>query len=382
MTKSGDPTRCDVVVIGGGLQGLSSAYHLAKRGLSVTLLEAEYCGRHASGVNAGGVRSLGRHVAEIPISLMALDDYWHRMPDVVGHDCGFVGSGQLQLAENEAEMQVAAERVALLNSLGFHHEEVIDAAYVRKLVPSISPHVQGGIWAKRDGYALPFQTVVAFKHSASQLGAHIQEQSPVLKVESHGADWVVHTTTQEFRCGHIVNTAGAWANGFARQLGEETPAETNGLMLMVTQRVAPFVRPTLGALGRPLSFKQFDNGTVVIGGSLMCEADEVARCADANAAALYKSAQTVTDLFPHLTHVAINRVWAGVEAFMPDSIPVISPSSTVQGVTHAFGFSAHGFQLSPAIGRLVSELVCDGRASLDLRAFSITRFQESGDHSS
>lgn len=372
------PIECDVVVIGGGLQGLSSAMHISQRGLKVILLEAEYCGRHASGVNAGGVRSLGRHVAEIPLSLIAQEEYWHHMPSILGNDCGFVGSGQLQLAENDDEMQIAHERVSMLNSLGYTHEEFIDSSKVRQLVPSIANYVKGGIWVKRDGYALPFHTVVAFKNKAHELGATILENSPVTHVEQNGADWLVHTATQTFRCAKVVNAAGAWANTFASQLGEETPSTTNGLMLMVTNRVAPFVKPVLGALGRPLSFKQFDNGTVVIGGSLMCKADADARCADSNAASLYKSAQTVTDLFPHLKHVTINRVWAGVEAFMPDSIPVISHSTKADGLVHAFGFSAHGFQLSPAVGRIVSELVCDGKASIDISAFSISRFFKNG----
>src|SRR5690625_1816670 len=374
MNSTKKPKRCDVLVIGGGLQGLSSAFHLAKRGLKVILLEAEYCGRHASGVNAGGVRSLGRHIAEIPLSLVAIENYWHEMLSVVGSDCGFVGSGQLQLAENDEEMQVAEERVNKLRGLGYTHEKLIDAKKVKELVPSIADHVKGGIWVARDGYALPYHTVVAFKLKAQSLGVEILEFTPAKKIEQYGADWLVYTDKREFLAGQIVNAAGAWANRFAAQLGEVLPVKVNGLMLMVTHRVAPFVRPVLGALGRPLSFKQFDNGTVLIGGGLMCEADPQARVADANATALYKSAETVTDLFPHLNTVGINRVWAGVEAFMPDAIPVVSPSYKASGMMHAYSFSAHGFQLSPAVGRAVSELVCDGKSSIDISGLSIERF--------
>lgn len=376
MAELNRELRPDVVIIGGGLQGLSTAYHLAKRNVRVVLLEAEYCGRHASGVNAGGVRTLGRHVAEIPIALAALEEYWHQMPKLLHTDCGFVGSGHLQLAENADEMQVAEARVQELNDLGYSHEKLIGKREVRSLLPHCSPHIEGGIWAPRDGYALPFHTVVAFKKAAESLGVQIIEQSPVLSIEVSEANCIVHTATHQFQCGHVVNTAGAWANDFAAQLGEQTPATTQGLMLMITHRVPHFVSPVLGALGRPLSFKQFENGTVLIGGALLCEADKVNRCADANAAALYKSAQTVLDLFPQLEQVGVNRVWAGVEGFLSDNIPVISPSSVSRNVTHAFGFSAHGFQLSPAIGRIVSELVVDRRSSIDVDAFSITRFRQ------
>jgi sarcosine oxidase subunit beta len=87
------------------------------------------------------------------------------------------------------------------------------------------------------------------------------------------------------------------------------------------------------------------------------------------------SAQTVTDLFPHLGPIAITRAWAGVEGFMPDGIPVIGPSRTQPGLVHAFGFSAHGFELSPIVGQIVAELTLDGRSSLPIAPFAIDRFR-------
>jgi sarcosine oxidase subunit beta len=130
----------------------------------------------------------------------------------------------------------------------------------------------------------------------------------------------------------------------------------------------------LGATGRPLSFKQFSNGTVVIGGALECAADSQTRQCQLDFAQLGRSARTVTDLFPHLQHVVVNRAWAGIEGFMPDGIPVISRSGTHDGLVHAFGFSAHGFELGPIVGSVVAELVCDARSTHDLDAFRIGRF--------
>ncbi len=87
------------------------------------------------------------------------------------------------------------------------------------------------------------------------------------------------------------------------------------------------------------------------------------------------SAATVTALFPQLGAVKVMRCWAGIEAMMPDAIPVIGPSAVAEGAYHAFGFSGHGFQLSPIVGRLLCELITEGRSSLPIEAFSITRFQ-------
>ncbi|MCD2167692.1 NAD(P)/FAD-dependent oxidoreductase [Comamonas koreensis] len=364
----------DVLVIGGGLQGLSSAFQLAKAGLRVRLLEAEYCGRHASGVNAGGVRTLGRHVAEIPLALAAREQLWHGLADIIGSDGGFVPSGQLQVAENEADAIKAKARVAMLNGLGFFHEQWVDQQQVRELVPTISPHVVGGIWADRDGYALPYKVATAYRLAAEKLGVQIVEQAPVLRVDQQSGMWQASTAQGAFHAPWLVNTAGAWAADFAAQVGDPVPMVAGGLMLMVTQRVAPFVKPVLGAMGRPLSFKQFDNGTVVIGGGLRCEADASQRHAMVDLNRMPKSAQTVIDLFPHLRDVSIARAWTGIEGFMPDEIPVIGPSAGADNLVHAFGFSAHGFELSPITGCIVAELVTQGTSTLPISAFRVDRF--------
>ncbi len=363
----------DVVVIGGGFHGMSSALHLARRGLKVTLLEAQYCGRHASGVNAGGVRTSGRHIAEIPLAL-ASRELWHRLPELVGDDCGFVPSGQLKVSETEAEFEVLRERVELLQSLGFTHEELIGAEHVRELVPAIAPHVTGAIWVRDDGHALPYRAVTAFRLAAERAGATVLEETPVDRIEHRAGRWHVQSGERQFSATHLVNAAGAWAGEFAAQAGDPVPVETGGLMLMITHRAPPFVEPVLGATGRALSFKQFANGTVLIGGGLRCPASLAQRHGEVDMPKLATSARTVTDLFPHLQPLGINRAWAGVEAFMPDNIPVIGPSLASPNLVHAFGFSAHGFELGPIGGRIVADLITEGRTSLPIAAFAVDRF--------
>ena len=145
-------------------------------------------------------------------------------------------------------------------------------------------------------------------------------------------------------------------------------------MLMVTQRVPHFIEPVHGAAGRPLSFKQFANGTVLIGGGLRCEADVVQRHGDVDFFRLPSSAETVTGLFPHLAGINVVRAWAGVEAFMPDEIPVIGMSTRAPQLVHIFGFSAHGFELGPIGGKIVAELVLEGKSSLPIAPFAVDRF--------
>ena len=363
----------DVIVIGGGLHGTSSAFHMARRGTKVIVLEADYVARHSSGVNAGGVRTLGRPLPEIPLALMSRE-IWHAMTDLIGENGGFVPSGQLKISETDDELQDCRKRVALLESHGFTHEKVIDRETVLELEPALARHVTGGIWVERDGYALPYRTTTAFRLAAQRLGTRFLEGTPVRRIEQRGTRWLAHTREGAFSAEKLLVTAGAWSGELAKQVGEAVPVHPEGLMLMVTHRVAPFCRATLGATGRPLSFKQFDNGTVVIGGKLIGIADLSNRHGEVDFMRLVRSAQTVTDLFPHLRHLGVNRAWAGVEAFTEDELPVISASRKASNLYYSFGYCGSGFQLGPGCGKLVSELMLDGAPSLSLDAFAIDRF--------
>ena len=149
--------------------------------------------------------------------------------------------------------------------------------------------------------------------------------------------------------------------------------------MMVTQRVPRFLGPVCGLVGRKLSFKQTDAGTVLIGGGHLGFIDEAARVARPDPRKLSLSAQTVVDVFPLMRGVPVARCWCGIEGVMPDQLPVIGPSQSADGVFHAFGFSAHGFALGPIVGRLMAELVIDGHASLPLEPFAIGRFGDARD---
>src|SRR2546423_868321 len=152
----------DVIVIGGGLHGCSAALHLARAGASVVVLEKDHVARHASGVNAGGVRRLGRHPAEVPLAVASLS-LWERIAELVDDACGFENPGQVKVAETEDELQTLRERVGRLREQGFEHEALVDRAELRDLVPAIAAHCVGGIVCRRDGAALPVRTPMAFK---------------------------------------------------------------------------------------------------------------------------------------------------------------------------------------------------------------------------
>jgi sarcosine oxidase subunit beta len=366
-------TTPDVIVIGGGLHGCSAALHLARRGACVTVIEKDHVGRHASGVNAGGVRRLGRHLAEVPLAVAAME-LWQRIGDLVDDDCGFDSHGQVKVAENEAELAALRARVDELTSLGFTHEELIDRPALKEIVPAISDHCVGAIVCRRDGAANPYRTTLAFKRKAESLGVRFIEGAAVTGLARNGGAWRVETGAGAHEAAVVVNCAGAWADRIASALDEQVALEPIAPMLMITAPLPAFIKPVVGATGRPLSFKQFRNGTVLIGGGHRGRLDRDANRTDIDFAGLALSAQTVWDLFPVMRGAHVVRCWAGIEARMPDDIPVIGPSSTSEGVFHAFGFSAHGFALGPIVGAIIAELVTGGKTNLPIAPFRIDRF--------
>jgi sarcosine oxidase subunit beta len=369
-------TTADAVVIGGGLHGCSAALHLALAQRSVIVLEKDYVGRHASGVNAGGVRRLGRHLAEIPLSVASMD-MWHRIEDLVDDACGFESYGQVKLAESDADLETLRARAAQVRAIGFEHEEVIDRRELRELLPAVAPHCVGGLVSRRDGAALPFRTTLAFKRKAERLGARFFEGVHACDLtRSHGVWRITTRDGRNFEAPAIVNAAGAWAGHIAARLGEPVPIEPSGYMLMISARMPAFVKPVVGATQRPLSFKQFDNGTVLIGGALKTRAWPETNRTALDFARLAQSARTASEIFPIMRDTQIVRAWAGIEGRMPDDIPVLGPSSTSEGVWHSFGYSAHGFQLGPVCGSIIADLVTTGATRLPIAAFDIRRFAQ------
>lgn len=367
-------TSADVIVIGGGLHGCATALHLARAGLAAMVVEKDTVGRHASSANAGGVRRLGRAFPEIPLSEAALAS-WHDIRELVDDDCGFEASCQVKVAETEPELQALRDRREKVRGLGFEHEEIIDQAQLRELIPAIAPHCVGGMAVHGDGHANPFLTVQAFRRKALALGVRILENTPVEALQRSATVWRVGSPRGVLEAPIVINCAGAWGGHIAAMLGERVPMAAEAFMLMITARVKRFVGPVVGAQGRMLSFKQFDNGTVLIGGGHRGRAEPEHNRTHLNFAELAASATTAATLFPDLRGVQIVRCWAGIEGEMPDGIPVIG-AGAAEDAYHAFGFCGHGFALAPIVGRVIADTVVGGESDLPIDAFRIGRFAE------
>jgi sarcosine oxidase subunit beta len=347
--------KADAVVIGAGIHGCSVALHLARSGIVPVVFEQSHPGRHASGVNAGGVRRLGRHFSEIPLSVAAMKLWWN-IRDLVDDDCGFESSGQVKVAESEAEFELLKSRVKKLEMDGYEHEEIITRSELKIRIPAISDHCHGAIICHGDGQAKPFRTVRAFYAAAKHAGARFFPDQVVDSIKRTGQTWKV--TTRDFSCEAplLINCAGAWGNQIAALLDEQVPLEPTALMLMISERLPHFCTP------------------VLIGGGLQGYVDMSRQQGHVDIDQLAINARTARDIFPLMEKARIVRCWAGIEGVTPDQIPVISPSSTYPDAYHVFGFSAHGFQLGPITGRIISDLVNHQSTELPIEDFSIDRF--------
>jgi sarcosine oxidase subunit beta len=367
----------DIIIIGAGLMGASSALNLARDGKKVVLLEKESSGIHASAVNAGGVRRLNRAFAEIPISAAA-GEMWHQLSKIVGDDCGFHAVGQVRIGPGEKEMKLLSDRVAQVEALGFLHEELIDTQEVKRLVPAYRGSCRGGIVARSDGYAQPARTLRAFISAAKSEGVELHNQCRITAILNDKDGFRVKAGDgRQFRSEVVVNCAGAWGKHIAALIGDDLPIEPAALTMMVTGRMKRFLTPVVGIEGQKLSFKQMANGTVVIGGAHRAALDMKTEKNTVKVSAIKKSSETVMQHFPIMAKSIIVRCWAGIEGMVADGLPIIDASPDMPGFFHVCGFSAHGFQLSPMIGRLVASLAQAKKPELSLDAFSLGRFKKS-----
>jgi sarcosine oxidase subunit beta len=353
----------DVVVVGGGLHGLSAALHLARASQRVVVLERSWSGRHSSGATAAGVRSLHRDPEELDIAIEALE-MWQHIESLVGDTCGFAPKGQICIAENPVALDVLQGEIDDLRVAGYRHAMMIGPEEVRRRIPELGVNCLGAAIAPGDGAADPHRTLAAFRRSCLAEGVVIREGCGVDDMVRCGADWRIRTSHgDQLTVPIVVNAAGAWGSKIAAMAGDDIPIGLKASMMIVTERLRPFLEPVVASYGRKLSFKQADQGGLVIGGGIQGEADIDAETSHVRFARLARGAKDAVTLFPCIDGVKIIRTWAGLEATPSDLLPIVGPSENGPGVFHAYGFSGHGFALVPVVGSIITDLVIKGSTS-------------------
>lgn len=416
------PARVDVVIIGAGIIGISTAWFLAKGGVSVLVCDKGRVAGEQSSRNWGWVRQQGRDAAELPIMIESIS-IWDRLAEETGEDLGFTRPGVLYLAESEAQLAKQAEwlDVAAQHQLD---TRVLDSKQVHELIPDAQGQWHGGLWTASDGRAEPFKAVPALARAVQRLDGSICENCAVRTIDIE-AGRVVGVITEHGRVGarSVVCAAGAWSSLFLGNLGIRLPQLT---VRATVARTAPapgifrggasvgevsirrrmdggytvaasgmnehFVgadsfrylfefRPALSASTRHLRLRFGDGLLKRLTPTTSWDEDSVTpfehmRVLDPEPSqdAVGLMREGLARRLPALADIPFQEAWAGMIDVTPDVVPVMDELSDYPGLFLATGFSGHGFGIGPGAGRVMADLVQGRPPAHDLTRFRFSRF--------
>jgi sarcosine oxidase subunit beta len=372
------PATADVVVIGGGVMGASTAYHLAARGIRrVVLLEkAPFLGMEATGKCAGGIRYQFSTEINVRLSLLSLP-MLERFEEELGQAIDLRWPGYLFLLDNEHDVAVFHRNVALQNGLGIP-SRMLAPAEIAARVPLLNLEgIIAAAWHDRDGLADPNGVVQGYAAAARRLGAQIFTETEVTGIRvAAGRVTAVETPAGDIAAPAVVNAAGPWAGVVAALAGLALPVVPLRRQIVVTTPLKgiPEDFPFVLDFSRSLYFHREGRG-ILTGQSNPDETPGFDQTIDH--AWTEHHLERAMWRFPLLEKAGLLREWAGLYEVTPDAHPVIDGVSHPAGLYIVAGFSGHGFMHGPVAGLLIAEMIADGRASsLDVHQLRFSRFAE------
>ena len=349
----------DVVIVGGGIIGSSIAYHLALRNVPAEVVDvAEPAAPpSASWASAGGVRQQARDPREWRLTLEA-SRRWPALERELGETFDFRQGGHLHIVERQEDVPALEARVTRERAAGLD-VRLVDADEARRLAPGLTPEVRLGAYSAGDGQANPPKTTRAFAAAAAAGGVRYLTGARSARLERSGDTVRTVVVDGERVTGTwVVLAAGAWSPAAAGEVGVDLPIAPRAPQMLLTDAGPAALAPTISAVGRPLSLKQLPTGQYFIGGGWPSRVDAPGTPAMTCAVRpenVEGSWQVACAVFPPLAPRRVARSWCGLEAETIDGVPLIGPAVGVGGLYLATGFSGHGFQLSPAVGRAVAD---------------------------
>ncbi len=361
----------DVVIIGGGIIGLSTAYYLAKAGLDVCIIEKQGVALGSSGRCAGGIGQSHRAPPDLPIAKFAVEQ-WQAISAEMDIDIQFRQHSNLRLAMNEAHM---ADLLAMVEREQKGGLDVcfVDRLEVKRRVPFVSDVYLGAVLSPTDGSADPYRACSALARAAARLGVLIHQPREVTELQvSQGKIQGVLTNEGPVAARQVLIAAGAWAASIGQLAGVKIPATNMRSHLLVTERLPHFIDPFLSTdiYGY---FRQTMAGSVLIGfpaRPLLTPDMSVTHQAVAVAA------RRAVDIIPCLRDAAMLRGFTGYTVWTPDYLPIVGRVPDIDGLYVAAAFSGLGFAISPGIGRLMAELIATGQPSLPIDMYRLERFAQ------
>lgn len=356
-----------VVVVGGGVTGLSAAWWLCREGANVVVLDRGLIGFEASGRNGGGAT---HHFSPLFREEQRL---WPQMDELLGYPTEF-RPFRIRIACTEAQSRGLEQVIQNAARQGFVAER-LDLRSLRELVPLVGPNALDAIFCHFGGHANPQRTVQAYARAIQDLGGDIiQNAAAVDFIARNGQVTEVVTSSGTFRCDAVVIAAGTATGLLAERIGVDLPLALARVEILVTEPLELFRHG--GIDGNGIYGRQTLRGNLLYGGGphewLPLEQTSNA---DNSSTPLFRFiARRLGELFPAARHYRILRAWAGTVENTPDGRPVIDRLKTPGNVVLAT-LSSVGFGLSPAAGRAIAELVLHGKCSFaDISTLSLERF--------
>lgn len=371
MTKT-----ADVIVIGSGVIGCAAAYYMAKKGMSVLVLDQdESVGNGGSSRNGGGVRQSGRDPRELPLAIYGVENVWPTLSDELGVDVEYHKEGNLRLGKTETHKQILTGLTEKAVACGLN-VRMIDAEEVRKINPYLSEEVTCASWCPTDGHANPMTTTLGFYKNARALGVVFHMGEKVVKLEKvHGKLRRVCTKTTVYEADQVLVAAGYASRFLTQTVGIDVPMQEELIEALVTEAEPKMFPQMLGTADADFYGHQTNHGSFVFGGATGMEStvldNGINRTSSLTAPCICRG---IMKYVPKLADAKIVRTWAGYEDLSIDGIPVISKVEEVPGLLLACGFTGHGFGISPVVGQLLAQLAAGETPMLSLQEFRYDRF--------
>jgi sarcosine oxidase, subunit beta len=369
----------DVVIIGGGIVGSSIAYHLTSAGCrSVVVIEREtHQGKGSTGKSMGGVRAQFATPVNIRMSLYSIP-FFSAFEETLGHPSGYRSQGYLFVATEERHLAYLRENYERQVALGLKGVELLAPVDVRRLAPEIrSDDIIGGSFCSTDGFVDPYSIMNGFTARALDQGAELLRDTEVtgIQVDARGVSGV-HTNREFIGARTVVNAAGPWAGLVAKLAGVDLPVEPLRRMLAPTE---PFdkvshLSPMVVDMATGFHYRPEGLGLLLAWND---PAETPGFKTNFDPAFVEKILTCGVDRLPCLEEAEVNprRAWAGLYEMTPDHHAVLGPMGSLPGFFLANGFSGHGVMHSPATGRIVSDLILNGRTDvIDADVLSFDRF--------
>ena len=369
----------DFIVIGAGVYGAATAWHLACAGASVSVFEADNIGIRASGgPGRRGVRANGRDVRELTLMRRAYE-IWPTLHQTLEVSQFYERCGHLLLAESNVQKQALEAQAWIQREQGIK-TEFLDSDQLRKREPALSNKITAALYCPNDGVADHSATTQAYAAAAMRLGVNFYTSKPVKKLELNQTRAHAIFTNDGER--HAANRGiFILANAGTRQLVETQltlPLWEECLQVLISAplELVPF-KHIIGHIGRTVSLKTHVTDRIMISGGWHGCWDPLTHTGNTTKAAVDGNLNEVTAIYPALKEIKVDVSDANhLETFTPDKIPIIDKLPSVTNLWYATGWCGHGWAIAPVVAEGLAKWAIDGERPTHLAPFRLSRFTD------